>query len=311
MEKLSLTTHVGGGYKREHNNRSNPPAHADVSRSHENVIIEREPAELYAKWFKAELEAYNASKKPSRRIHDVYEHLKKIYDEAEARDKKINPSCTKYRDKRKSPTKEMIVQFGNLQDTHDLEAEKAALLDYARNFEKRNQNLRLVGVYIHADEATPHMHMVFISKATSPELGQLFQRLSFERALEDMGHTATRDTLGRKITPFECWERAERTELQRIALEHGIQTKESVMEQNRAHLDRNTYIANQELNKSEQVLTAAKAAHGQNLNKLAQLIQDVPGLLGDIARSVRISQGKEPPVPTIPLNRDREHERSR
>lgn len=309
MANLSMTTHVGGGYKREHNNRSNPPEHADVSRSHENVIIERDPAELYAKYFRAELEAYNASKKPSRHIHDVYGHLKKIYDEAEARDRKISPSCTKYRDKRKAPTKEMIVQFGNLQDTHDPEAEKAALLDYAKNFEKRNRNFRLVGVYIHMDEATPHMHMAFISKATSPELSQLFQKLSFERALEDMGHTATRDTLGRKITPFECWERAERTELQRIALEHGIQTRESVMEQNRRHLDKSAYIISQETARAEQTIEVVKLAHGRNINGMAQLIHDVPGLLGELTRAVRISQGIEPPVPT--LQHDRSHERSR
>lgn len=309
MNTLSMTTHVGGGYKREHNNRHNPPDHADATRSHENLIIERDPAELYAKCFQAELEAYNASKKPSRRIHDLYGHLKQIYDEAEAKDRKISPSCTKYRDKRKSPTKEMIVQFGNLQDTHDHEAEKAALLDYAKTFEKRNRNLRLVGVYIHMDEATPHMHMVFISKATSPELGQLFQRLSFDRALQEMGHTATRDALGRKITPFESWERSERTELQRIALEHGIQTRESVMEQSRKHLDKSSYIISQETARANQAREAVKLAHNRHINGLAQLLHDVPGLLGDLTRAVRISQGKEPPVPT--LQQDRSHERSR
>lgn len=309
MDKLSMTTHVGGGYKREHNNRRNPPDHADATRSHENLIFERDPAELYAKCFRAELEAYNASKKPSRRIHDLYGHLKKIYDEAEARDRKISSSCTMYRDKRKSPVKEMIVQFGGIQDTHNQEAEKAALLAYAKNFEKKNQNLRLTGVYIHMDEATPHMHLVFISKAREPELGQLFQRLSFERALVEMGYTATRDALGRKITPFESWEQSERAELQRIALEHGIQTRESVMEQSRKHLDKSAYIISQETTRANQTREAVKLASSRNINGFAQLLHDVPGLLGDLTRAVRISQGKEPPVPTLQHGID--HERSR
>lgn len=309
MDTLSMTTHVGGEYKREHNNRANFPLHADVSRRHENVILERDPTELYAKCFRAELEAYNASKKPSRRIHDLYGHLKKIYDDAEARDKKISPSCTKYRDKRKAPVKEMLVQLGNVNDTHDREAEKAALLEYAKSFENRNRNLRLTGVYIHMDEATPHMHMDFISKATSPELGQLFQRLSFERALEEMGYTTTRDDTGRKITAFEAWERAERAELQRVALEHGIQTKDSVMEQSRKHLEKSAYIISQETARTKQTREAVKLAYGRNINGLAQLLHDVPGLLADISRAVRISQGKEPPAPT--LQQDRGQERSR
>lgn len=307
MSTLSMTTHIGGEYKREHNSRRNPPAHADATRSHENVILERNPAEVYSRLFWAELEAYNATKRPCRQIHDLYGHLKRIYDDAAARDRAIGQG-TKYRDKRKCPVKEMIVQFGGVNDTHDQEKEKAALLAYARSFEKRNRNLYLTGVYIHMDEATPHLHLDFISKAKEPAINQLFQRLSFDRALKEMGHTATRDALGRKITPFESWERAERAELQKIALEHGIQTKESVMEQHRAHLDKATYIAKQELNRAEQVKTAAKAAHEKNLNQLATLIQNVPGLLGDIARAVRISQGQEPPVPTIP---HKEHERSR
>lgn len=307
MDKMSMTTHVGSEFRRAHNNRSNPPLHSKTEMRQYNYIREVEPEEAYKRLYGKELEAYNTGKRPCRQIGNLYQHLKKIYDEAEARDRAISANCRKYRNKQKAPVKEMIVQLGGIEDRHEPDLEKQILLDFARDFHKRNPNLYTVGVYIHMDEATPHMHLDFIYKAKEPD--GLMQKLSFETALKEMGYWGGLDTTtNKRITPFEQWQQAERKRLQEIALEHGIETRDSVMTEKRLHLEKDDYIISREQKKAERLKEVIKEVRDQNVKELADSLKAEPGTIGAINQAIKIAIGEELP-PEKEIHRERSRSR--
>lgn len=307
MDIMSMTTHVGGEFRRAHNNRSNPPLHCKPEMQKYNFIREVEPEEAYKRLYGKELEAYNAGKRPCRQIGDLYKHLKQIYDDAEARDKAISANCRKYRNKQKSPVKEMIVQLGGTDDIHNMELEKTVLIEFAKDFRRRNPNLYTIGVYIHMDEATPHMHLDFIYKAKMPD--GLFQKLSFETALKEMGYEGGCDAItNKRITPFEQWQQAERTSLQEIALKHGIDTREGVMAEKRKHLEKGQYIIKREEERIEQMQTVIKEVKDENFKKLADTLKKVPGSIKTINRAVKLAIGEEA-SPERNLSRERTRSR--
>ena len=307
MDIMSMTTHVGGEFRRAHNNRSNPPVHCKPEMQKYNYIREVEPEEAYKRLYGQELEAYNAGKRPCRQIGDLYKHLKQIYDDAEARDKAISANCRKYRNKQKAPVKEMIVQLGGVDDAHNRVIEKEILIEFAKDFRKRNPNLYMIGVYIHMDEATPHMHLDFLYKAKEPK--GLFQKLSFETALKEMGYMGGCDAVtNKRITPFEQWQQAERTRLQEIALEHGIDTRDGVMVEKRNHMEKDQYIIKREQEQIERMQTVIKEVKGRNIKELADTLKEAPGTIGTINKAVKIAIGEELPPDK---KRVRERERSR
>lgn len=303
MNKMSMTTHVGGEFRRAHNNRSNPPLHCKSEMRKYNYIKEVEPEEAYKRLYGKELEAYNAGKRPCRQIEDLYQHLKQVYDDAEARDKAISSNCRKFRNKQKAPVKEMIVQLGGVDDAHNMELEKRVLIEFAKDFHQRNPNLYTVGVYIHMDEATPHMHLDFIYKAKRAD--GLFQKLSFETALKEMGYEGGCDAVtNKRITPFEQWQQAERTCLQQIALEHGVDTRDGVMVEKRKHLEKGQYIIRRKQEKAEQMQTVIKEVRDGSVKELAATLKEAPGTIRTINRAVKLAIGDETP-PEKNLSRER------
>ena len=59
-------------------------------------------------------------------------------------------------------------------------------MQYVKGFEERNPNLKLIGAYIHMDEASPHLHLDYIPVAKGYTRG-LETRNSLDKAMEANG----------------------------------------------------------------------------------------------------------------------------
>lgn len=68
----------------------------------------------------------------------------------------------------------MIIQVGDLNDfisDADYEKVNEILLEWFKDFEKRNPNLKVYNAVIQNDEASPHMHLNFVPVASGYKRG--------------------------------------------------------------------------------------------------------------------------------------------
>ncbi|MED1518538.1 plasmid recombination protein, partial [Bacillus paranthracis] len=123
--------------------------------------------------------------------------------------------------KKTSLQQEMIVQVGDMKDFNyraDYEKANEILLDWFKDFEKRNPNLKVYNAVIHNDEASPHMHLNFVPVASGYKRG-LEKQVSFDRAITQQD--ATLD----KTRPFDDWREKEVQLLEKALKERGIERK--------------------------------------------------------------------------------------
>ncbi|MEJ9199839.1 plasmid recombination protein, partial [Bacillus paranthracis] len=147
-------------------------------------------------------EKYNAKQKRNdRKIDDYYKHIQSS--------------------KKTSLQQEMIVQVGDMKDFNyraDYEKANEILLDWFKDFEKRNPNLKVYNAVIHNDEASPHMHLNFVPVASGYKRG-LEKQVSFDRAITQQD--ATLD----KTRHFDDWREKEVQLLEKALKERGIERK--------------------------------------------------------------------------------------
>lgn len=140
-----------------HNERKFIAENVDAARTIRNVVLQSENVkDVYHELFDKAIERYNAKqKRKDRKIEDYYEHIRtgkqeKVFHEA-------------------------IFQIGNKDDTGCLSREgqiaRLALLDFAKGFQKRNPQFQVFGIYLHMDEATPHLHIDFVPYVTGSKRG--------------------------------------------------------------------------------------------------------------------------------------------
>ncbi|MEC5308654.1 plasmid recombination protein [Bacillus thuringiensis] len=193
----------------KHNNRvmnekeKERNSHIDYSKSDENkYLVQKDVKELYQEEFGDVLEKYNAKQKRNdRKIDDYYKHI--------------------ISSKKTSLQQEMIVQVGDMKDFNyraDYEKANEILLEWFKDFEKRNPNLKVYNAVIHNDEASPHMHLNFVPVASGYKRG-LEKQVSFDRAI--MQQDATLD----KTRPFDDWREKEVQLLEKALKERGIERK--------------------------------------------------------------------------------------
>lgn len=173
----------------------------DASRSSENVVIcDTRIRDFYAETFGAAMEAYNekqvAAGHPERQIRDYYEKL-----------------C---HGKQERPMNEMVVQIGNRDtmpaDDADCRAVSREILkEFADRFKKKYPNFLVAQAVIHMDEATPHLHMVYVPVTHKNKRG-METRVSLRGALRASGFTDVRD-----------WNREVFELLESVSQEHGIE----------------------------------------------------------------------------------------
>lgn len=170
----TISFHNGTSWSRGHNIRDTryvaKQEHINPQLSENNVVLCDTPVrQAYKDIFGQAVEEYNAhQKRADRRIEDYYDKIKA--------------------DKRKNPVYEVIVQIGDYKDTgNNAVLEKQALERFAREWNERNPNLRLIGAYIHADEpdGTVHAHLDYIPVAECSR-GMKIQN-SLDRALRQQG----------------------------------------------------------------------------------------------------------------------------
>ncbi len=237
-------SHCQGKGSLSHNNRTFKPKNVDSSRTPHNITFIKEPiAEAYDKCFAEAVERYNARQKRSdRRIKDGY--FRYAFSHAPSNNVITAP------DKRKS-FYEDIVQIGCKDDTGvgspDSVVAIQCLTEYMQGFSKRNPNFYVFNAVLHADEATPHLHIDYIP------IGHYKRGVDTQnglaQALKEMGYGEGENTISR-------WRTAECNVLTEICRSHGIEISEPTkgrgytytVEQYKQHKDK---IAELEQEKNE------------------------------------------------------------
>ena len=184
------------------------PDNIDVSKSSENIIlVDKDIKQAYQEIFGEALEKYNCNqKRADRRIVDYYDHIKKSK----------NGEKLFYED---------VVQWGDkddFQNPQTREKAKDALVKYVKDFEERNTNLKLIGAYIHMDEASPHLHLDYIPVAHGYSRG-LETRNSLDKAMKQMGYQPEHES--RKHNATKLWKDDERLFFGEICRNLGLEVE--------------------------------------------------------------------------------------
>ena len=195
--------------RREYEKIGKPiPDNIDVSKSSENIIlVDKDIKQAYQEIFGEALEQYNAKqKRADRKIEDYCDHIKKSK----------NGEKLFYED---------VVQWGSKEDFQKPETReraKEALVQYVKGFEERNPNLKLVGAYIHMDEASPHLHLDYIPVAQGYTRG-LETRNSLDKAMKQMGYRPVKES--RKNNATKLWKENERSVFGEICRNMGLEVE--------------------------------------------------------------------------------------
>lgn len=102
------------------------------------------------------------------------------------------------------------------------EKAKECLVEYARTFEARNPNLKLIGAYVHMDEASPHLHVDYIPVARGYKTG-LQARNSLDKAMKQMGYTPVKES--RKNNATKLWKENERAYFGELCRSKGLKVE--------------------------------------------------------------------------------------
>jgi hypothetical protein len=172
MKITTISTHNGSEAHRSHNIRKDyvvaNQTHIDQQRTADNeILIDEEPRQAYQRIFCDSLADYNEKQtRADRKIKDYYQHICK--------------------DKKKHAVYEMIVQVGGQDDNIPLETHKKILKSFLTGWKQQNPNLEVIGAYLHADEATPHLHLDYVPVAHGYKNGLAVQS-SLVKALGEQG----------------------------------------------------------------------------------------------------------------------------
>lgn len=192
--------------RREYEKYGKPvPENIDVSKSHENItLVDKDVRQAYQEIFGEALEQYNSKqKRADRKIGDYCDHIKKSK----------NGEKLFYED---------VVQWGKKEDFQNpqtRERAKEALMKYVEGFEERNPNLKLIGAYIHMDEASPHLHLDYVPVANGYSRG-LALRNSLDKAMKQMGFQPENES--RKNNATKLWKENERAVFGQICRGLGL-----------------------------------------------------------------------------------------
>ena len=196
--------------RREYEKFGKPiPDNIDVSKSSENItLVDKDLKEAYHEIFGEALEKYNGKqKRADRKIEDYCDHIKKSK----------NGEKLFYED---------VVQWGSKDDFKSPETReraKEALVKYVEGFEERNPNLKLIGAYIHMDEASPHLHLDYVPVATGYSRG-LEKRNSLDKAMKQMGFQPENES--RKNNATKLWKENERAVFGQICRGLGLEVEQ-------------------------------------------------------------------------------------
>lgn len=184
------------------------PDNIDMSKSDQNIVlVDKDLRQAYEEIFGEALAEYNGrQKRADRKIDSYYDHIQKSK----------NGEKLFYED---------VLQWGKKEDFENpqtREKAKEALRQYASTFEQRNPNLRLVGAYIHMDEASPHLHLDYVPVAHGYKRG-LSTRNALDNAMKQMGYVPEKES--RKNNATKLWKESERAYFGEICRSMGLEVE--------------------------------------------------------------------------------------
>ncbi len=190
-----------------HNTRTFSAKNVDKARSKYNVeFCHLDIKKVYHELFNEALERYNAKQKRSdRKIDNYYEKIRQS--------------------KQEKLFHEVILQIGNKDDTNAKSEEgqlaKEILVEFMKDFQKRNPNLYVFSAHLHMDEETPHIHIDFVPFIRNSKRG-LDTRVSLKGALAEQGFKGGT----RSATEWNQWMESEKQELSKVAERYGVRWKQ-------------------------------------------------------------------------------------
>lgn len=245
--EVTISTHNGSQVARQHNLR-NPKViakedHIDPN-GHFEVWLDEDPKAAYERLFGEAVRAYNAKqKRDDRKITDYYKQI-----------------CE---DSKKKPVYELIIGiYGKKADGTPICSKndgKRILRAFAEDWERRNPQLKLCGLYYHCDESVGvngsqvgHVHIDYIPVGDGFTRGMATQS-SLSRALEQQGFISQ----GINNTAQMQWEARENQFLSTLCARAGYEVIHG--KGGKEHLDTATYKKVKELQElQEQQATLAQ-----------------------------------------------------
>ena len=232
---VTISTHNGSQVARQHNLR-NPKViakedHIDPN-GHFEVWLDEDPKTAYERLFGKSVEEYNERQtREDRKITDYYKQI-----------------CE---DKKKKPVYELIIGiYGKKADGTPICSKndgKRILRAFVEDWERRNPQLKLCGLYYHCDESVGingsqvgHVHIDYIPVGDGFTRGMGMQS-SLSRALEQQGF----ESQGLNNTAQMQWESRENQFLATLCTHAGFEVIRG--NGNKEHLDTATYKKVKEL----------------------------------------------------------------
>lgn len=216
MPSFRVSVSQGRGDLR-HNNREFLAKNVDPERVKDDIVFKKESLlSAYEKCFGQSCTINNERQKRKDRMLTPRDYLKKIES---GQGKKNNPK----------PYYESVIQVGNQDNAGFKNAPDTAkkmvkvLSEYAVKFQERNPKLYVFNCVLHADEATPHLHIDWIPVADSDRYKTGMPiRNSLEKALNLQGIHA-RGATNKHNNARASWQAQERDYLVYLCRSHGIE----------------------------------------------------------------------------------------
>ena len=245
-----------------HNTRAFSTKNVDKERSEYNVeFCNTDIKKVYHELFDEAKERYNAKQKRSdRKIDNYYEKIRQS--------------------KQEKLFHEVIFQIGNKDDMNAKSEEgklaREILIDFMKDFQKRNPNLYVFSAHLHMDEETPHIHIDFVPFIRGSKRG-LDTRVSLKGALAEQGFKGGT----RGATEWNQWIEAEKLELSKVMERYGVQWKQlgthnkhlSVLDFEKQERTKEVAKLDKQIEKSETVLSQVQQLVDNRLDRAEELAE--------------------------------------
>ena len=272
--EVTISTHNGSQVARQHNLR-NPKVivkedHIDPN-GHFEVWLDEDPKVAYERLFDEAVKAYNEKQsRPERQITDYYKQI-----------------CE---DSKKKPVYELIIGiYGKKADGTPICSKndgRRILRAFTEDWERRNPNLKLCGLYYHCDESVGvngsqvgHVHIDYIPVGEGFTRGMAIQS-SLTKALEQQGFVSQ----GINNTAQMQWEARENQFLASLCAHAGFEVVRG--KGGKEHLDTATYKKVKEL----QELQEQQAELAQNIAKTEQEYKELQDSFETLKAQKSLSQ---------------------
>lgn len=167
MPSMSVTK-GNGNIKHNLRTQNKKPKNVDFSRTHLNLVLENiNIKEAYHELFDNSVFEYNQKqRRTDRKIDDYYSKI--------------------IHDKKTKPFHELVIQVGNIDSNIDINVTNKIYTEFVEKFIQNNPQMKVIGAYVHNDEATAHLHLDYIPFASYSRGMSL--RVANDRAIEQMGY---------------------------------------------------------------------------------------------------------------------------